>query len=693
MKPFFLLILSANAALAAPETLDTLNVKSAAESLTLPTLERDRLELAKIPGGTENFSAARYLTGRSSTFADTFALSPGVTAQSRFGSDEARISIRGSGLQRTFHGRGIRLLQDGIPVNLADGGFDMQSVDPLAASHINIWRGGNALANGATTLGGAINYISNTALSAPGYNARLEGGSYGYLRARFAGGYTAGSSDLYFSASHASQNGFRDHAEQEAQRVFANYGIRFHDDLETRFFLTAVGTDSQLPGSLTKAEMEANPRQADSSAFGALNYDNRRDYSLMRLANKTTLRNGNNTWDLVSAWTHKDLDHPITPFAGVLDQLSNDLALGLTFTNTDDLMDQENRLRAGLLLTHGNTTASSYGNTLGNRGALRTRDDQTATNLEAFVENQYQLTGELSLTTALAAAHSIRKNNREFTRPTPIAPFYFPPAPGTLTSYDDSYTNIAPAIGLLYETDGIQWFAGYSRSFEPPSFSEAVTAGIARDAQTADTIEIGTRGTRSAFRWDATLYYSAVKDELLALTDPLTLVSTTRNAEDTIHSGIELGTEIDLLGSDWTADFPQDRLVLRSAYTYGSFRFDGDPTYGDNRLAGLPPHVLRGELMWENRAGWYAGPTFEWVPVKSFIDHRNTFAADPFALLGFRFGRRVPEGVSWFIEFKNLTDETYAATHGVIDNAGGSDQRQFLPGEGRSVFAGIGWAF
>jgi iron complex outermembrane receptor protein len=81
------------------------------------------------------------------------------------------------------------------------------------------------------------------------------------------------------------------------------------------------------------------------------------------------------------------------------------------------------------------------------------------------------------------------------------------------------------------------------------------------------------------------------------------------------------------------------------------------------------------------------------VPVKSFIDHRNTFAADPYALLGFKIGRRVSEGFSWFVEAKNLTDETHAATHGVIDNAGGVDQRQFLPGDGRSVFAGVEWRF
>lgn len=701
MKPYLFLILFPPILLAETETLaPTIVSADSGFTLTQPTLEQDRLDLAKIPGGTETIDAERFLTGRSSTFADTFALSPGVVAQSRFGSDEARISIRGSGLQRTFHGRGIRVMQDGIPINLADGAFDMQAIDPLAASHINIWRGGNALSRGSTTLGGAIDYLSHTGHTAPGYSARIEAGSFDYLRTRFAGGYTEGSKDLYYSLSHASQSGYRDHAEQSAQRLFSNFGIKLREDLETRFYIAAVHSDSELPGSLTKAELEANPRQADTSANGALNFDNRRDFELFRIANKTSLRDGDNTWDFFSAWTYKDLDHPITPFAGVLDQLSHDLTTGVTFTNHSEFAGRENEFRLGFSFTYGNTTDSRFMNNSGTRGALRQRDDQTATNFEAFLENRHHLTDQLSFTATLAAAYSTRENDREFSNPVAAPPFYTPPAPGALTSYDDSFTNFAPSLGLLHERNDIQYFMGVSRSFEPPSFSEAVTANTARDAQTANTFELGSRGTRSFAKWDATFFYSMVKDELLTITDPLTLLSTTQNADDTIHYGIELGTELDLLGNAWTetpnyrnTGTPAHRLIFRAAYTCGNFRFDNDPTYGDNKIAGLPPHLVRGELLWENDQGYYAGPTFEWVPVKSFIDHRNTFAADPYALLGFKLGRRVTDGFSWFIEAKNLTDEIYSATHGVVDNAGGVDQRQFLPGDGRSVFAGLEWRF
>lgn len=194
MKSIPILLLTSVLAFAQTRELDPLVIEAeqTRTTTTQPTLKDDRVELAKVPGGTEAIDAERFLTGRSSTLADTFFLSPGIVAQPRFGSDEARISIRGSGLQRTFHGRGIRIMQDGIPLNLADGGFDMQSVDPMSASHVNVWRGGNALSNGSSTLGGAIDYKSHTGYSSPDFAARLEGGSYGYLRTRLSTGITHG---------------------------------------------------------------------------------------------------------------------------------------------------------------------------------------------------------------------------------------------------------------------------------------------------------------------------------------------------------------------------------------------------------------------------------------------------------------------------------------------------------------------
>jgi iron complex outermembrane recepter protein len=674
-----------------PVVLDPVEVTAQKQSLTVPSLDAARAELARTPGGTETVDADRYLTGRASTLADTFFLSPGVVAQSRFGSDEARLSIRGSGLQRTFHGRGIRVLQDGVPINLADGGFDMQSLEPTATAYINVWRGGNALAYGSSTLGGAIDYISRNGRTSPGGSARLEVGSWDYLRATIAGGTAFESTDVYGSFTQQQQDSFRDHAKQNNQRFFTNAGVRLSDNIETRLYVSAIKTDSELPGSLTKAQLEADPSQA--LAANVLN-DQKRDFELIRIANKTTFTAGpDTTWNLIAAWTYKDLDHPIFQ---VIDQLSNDALLGLNFDNSTDLFGREHRLRAGVLFNEGDTNASQFTNNLGTRGVLRQRDDQTASNFEAFLESQLSLGAGFTGSLGFSATQSTRKNTRLGTFNAVGVQIADPAG----TTYDRDYDNISPKLGLRWDNAAkdTQLYANVSGSFEPPSLSEGGTTGavvVANKAQTATTFEIGTRGERGFLRWDASLYHARVEDELLAITLPGP-VSGTLNADKTIHQGIEVGFAADLLGQSWKTE-ADHRVVLRTAWTYGDFRFDG-ATPGvagsnDNRIAGLPPHLIRGELVYETKTGWYAGPTFEWVPVKSYIDHANTFSADPYALLGFKLGRRVDKGISWFIEAKNFTDETYAASHGVILNASGADQAQFLPGDGRSVYAGIEYRF
>ena len=651
--------------------------KKESTSLTVPSAAASREELAKTPGGTEVVDAERYLTGRASTLADTFFLSPGVVAQPRFGSDEARISIRGSGLQRTFHGRGIRVLQDGVPINLADGGFDMQALEPTAAEYINVWRGGNALAYGSSTLGGAIDYISYTGESAPGVRMRAEMGSWEYERYTLAGGWSDDTRDLFSTFTYQAQDGFRDHAAQENFRLFQNFGVKISDDLETRFYLSAVQSNSELPGNLTRAQMRDDPRQANATN---LLRDQRRDYDLFRLANKTTLRSGANTFEMTSAFTYKDLDHPIFQ---VIDQLSQDYLWGFAVTNESELFGRQNRLKAGVLFTYGETDAAQFGYTSptsSKRGAKIQDDVQVASNLEAYIEDQYELSHGFTAVLGASASHNRRENTREFGAVNPS------------TNYDHNYEEFAPKIGLRWDAAQMQFFANVSGSYEPPSFSETVTANTARRAQTGTTIEIGTRGRKDFVRWDLALYHAMIEDELLAVLDPITNLSTTTNAEETSHAGVELGAEIDLLGNSWDADVAH-RLVLSGAWTYGRYQFEEHQTpgydYAGNTIAGLPPHLIRAELLWKNAAGYYAGPTCEWVPQGAYIDHRNTLKSDPYTLIGFKVGRRVEEGVSWFIEARNLTDEVHAATTGVIDNAGGADAAQFLPGDGLGVFAGI----
>ena len=158
-----------------PEQLDTVTVLGTRPIRTVDDLSNARRKANERTGGTAVIDGESYRDRRAGTLVDALGFAPGVFVQPRFGADEARVSIRGSGLQRTFHGRGLVVLQDGTPINLADGSFDMQAIEPLAARYITVYRGANALEYGAATLGGAIDFVSPTGFDAPMFT-RARGG-------------------------------------------------------------------------------------------------------------------------------------------------------------------------------------------------------------------------------------------------------------------------------------------------------------------------------------------------------------------------------------------------------------------------------------------------------------------------------------------------------------------------------------
>ena len=44
-----------------------------------------------------------------------------------------------------------------------------------------------------------------------------------------------------------------------------------------------------------------------------------------------------------------------------------------------------------------------------------------------------------------------------------------------------------------------------------------------------------------------------------------------------------------------------DRLSFDQSYALNDFHFDGDPVYGDNRIAGIPIHVYEAQLLTKAR--------------------------------------------------------------------------------------------
>jgi len=678
-----------------------------APSLTVPSLEQTIQELRLVPGGASVTDAESYKTGRAVTLKDALDYTPGVFVQPRFGAEEARVSIRGSGIQRTFHGRGLKLMQDGVPLNLADGGFDMQAVDPLAFDYIEVFRGANALRYGATTLGGAINFVSPTGYTAPPLQARFEYGSFETYRAQLSVAGVEGPLDYFMTGTHFSTDGFREHSAQSNQRFFGNVGYKINDDVETRFFFSYVHTDSQLPGGISQAQLEADPSQsARNPFFRVVDYIDsnwKRDFDLYRVSNTTTFDLGNDArFNVSSFYAYKHLDHPIL---FVIDQVSHDFGLDFNYVNESEVFGRKNQFVAGFVPTFGFVDDNRYANVLGNRGAQISSDETTSANLDLYLENVHYLTDRFGLVGGGQVSYAIR--NMEDKWAPSIAT-----SPNTL---DQSYWGFSPKAGAIYDlTPDAQLFFNASRSFEPPTFGELALGGLGGtnittlDAQTATTVEAGSRGKMfgDRVRYDAAYYFAWVDDELMQYTI-LPGLTRTINAGRTHHQGVELAMDVTLLDGIFSAGSSPgsvigkqviepvegDRLVFRHNYLWNNFHFNNDGQFNDNQMPGIPEHYYRAELVYEHPCGFYFGPNMEWVFTDYPVDSANTFYSSAYALLGLKAGFRTDRGLSFYVEGRNLTDENYAATTDVMSVFNPASPNVFLPGDGRSVYFGLEYKF
>ena len=669
------------------QSLDTVEIVGKSDSLTQPSFESAQERVKAIPGGASVVDLDVTREGRQSTWSDSLGLAPGVFIQDRFGSEEARISIRGSALSRTYHSFGTKVMQDGVPINYADGFFDMQTVDPNASRYVEVLRGPNATTYGATTLGGAINFVAPTGYTSPAFVARTEVGSFGYNKVF---GSTAGVAkpkadaapvwDYHVAASQTQQEGFREHAQMENQKLLGNLGVKLSRDVESRFYVAAVRSRTQLPGYLTQAELAQNPTMANSSTVGAIypyrvDANRRRDVDAQRLANKTTVRDGNTIYEFAAYAMNYSLWHPID---SVIEQNAKSQGGHIKVTQLYD----NHELTFAYLPSIGSTKGTSKPtNNLGSASGAATSDyNQQSKNHSWFVENKYKVSPHTTWVAALQYDRAQRKVDDVLL---------------VANNMNHTFTQWSPRLGVTHDlAPHHQVFASISRNFEAPIFGLAGTTTLANQAQRGTTLEFGSRGHAHAglhrYGWDATYYRAQLHNEFqTSCSNPPACTSfSTQNIANTLHQGLELG-----------AHHVYDRTVeSRMALLYSRFTFQSDAYYGNNTMPGFPPLLVRGEMLYRwgsevsGTPSFYAGPKFEWVPRAAPMDNTNSLYNDPYALLGFKAGQAIDTTWRWFVDARNLTNKKYAGTTNISADYSAinkSTLAAYYPGDGRSIYVGL----
>ncbi|GLK57312.1 iron complex outermembrane receptor protein [Methylopila capsulata] len=671
--------------------LEPLTVEGSAlsQSLTAPSLEERRREIERTPGAVEVIDAEGYKrTTPALTIKDALDYTPGVFAQPKWG-DDTRLSIRGSGLARNFHLRGVQLYMDGIPINTADGYGDFQEIDPSAYRLIEVYKGANALRYGANALGGAINFVTATGRDPLASVAQggVDVGSFGFVRTQASSGGVHGKADYFVTGAWQEADGFRDHSGGRAARMSANLGYRFSDDVETRFYLNANDVDQRIPGSVTRRDALKNPKTAASSNVNL--FDSQRNIDTLRFANKTTVRFGETTSLDVGAFVvDRHLMHPIFQW---LDYKYVDYGGFGRVTDEREIAGHANRFIAGVTLHNGKNDARQYVNVLGDKGAKTFDAKQTSSNLSAYAENTFYVAPTVGVVTALQYLYARRKQDDRFFADPPLNGNPNTPDPNPNDSGRKSFSVASPKVGLLWDIDP-RWqaFANVSRSVEVPSFGENSFANAAlAKPQKAWTAEIGSRGRLDDVAWDVALYRAQIRDEFFCdAGDGASGNCAVVNLDRTMHQGVELGFGAAILkGLAVQGDAP-DKVWLNLAYTFSDFRFDDDDAFGDNKIPGAPRHYLRAELLYKHPVGVYAGPNVEWVPQAYYVDSANTTKTQAYALLGLKAGYDAGGALSAYVEARNVLDKKYIASVSVTDRAAPTSAL-YEPGTGRAIYAGV----
>lgn len=636
------------------------------------TLDSAEARIRQRPGGVDLVPAEDFANRSAVSLRDALAFSPGVYAQPRFG-QEVRLSVRGSGISRGFHMRGLTLLQDGVPINLADNNGDFQELDPATFQHIEVYRGANALQFGGSTLGGAINAVTPTGRTAPGYELRIDGGSFDTIRTKVAAGFADARGDAWFALTTDRSDGDRLHARRDALRFNGNVGLRLTDNIETRFYAALSHIDQDLPGALTRAQALNAPRLA---LAGNIALDQERDIDSIRLQNRTTIDLGTTRIEGGLFANAKQLFHPIFQ---VIDQKSFDYGGYARISHDGTVAGVPVALTLGSTLRFGHVDARQFVNVGGDRGAPTQRARQEAQTIDSYGEVRVTPVADLALIAGGIYTHG-RRSIVNQTNPA--------------LSGSRSFDRFAPKLGLIWSPTGddVQVFANFSRSIELPGYSElaqtqvgGLTGFVDLDPQHAWTAEIGTRGRIGIATWDVALYRADIRGEMLQYTPDATMVppipAATFNAGRTRHQGVEAGLTLDL------ARFAR----LRQVYQFNDFRFRDDPVYGDNRLPVIPRHVYRAELrLGTDRIA--LTPNVEWLPQGAWADYVNSSRAPGYALVGLGAEAAIRDGIRLFVDARNLAGKKAIGDISAVVAATDASPI-YYPVERRAIYGGVSVRF
>lgn len=614
---------------------------------------------------------------------ELLAAVPGVLAQSRSGSQDVRITIRGFGArgagERSNAGtsRGVRILLDGFPETEPDGRTSFDLIDPAVYSSVEVVRS-NASSLWGNASGGVVNISTIPDFTDPYLRTQASFGDFGFHKEVVTAGLFVGQAKLDIALVNSGFDGWRAHSTSSRKLLNLALASVLGPRTVLEVYLTAAANKFRIPGPLTRAQFATDPSRAQDDTLDFkptyVQRDERRFNRLgrlgLRLEHQLNDRNGVtasvfvNPKYLQRSERNTFRDFTRIHFGGSV-LYRNSARLGASC---------ENVVMAGLDDAYQDGAILFYNLQDGRRGDTIASDKREgANNFGAFAENQLTIAERLVIT--LGARFD-------------DVTYYYDDHLAPQLNARKSFTGLTPRVGVTYHIGAEdQLYAALGGGIEVPAGNETDPAGTdGLDTVTAinplldpirsSTIEVGSRHTRS-FGPDApieqvscggALYWITVRNDIVPY----------RGGRFYFTSGKtrRLGLELEVVASLRSGfDLQAALTIMRNRYVeyaidsvhYG--RPGAVADLADKEMAGLPELFYRVNLRYSPS---FFSHLFGEVGAQGvgeyFADDLNSIAVSAYNLVNVRFGlndvslvrRKVSLSVAASVE--NLTDQRYAAS-------------------------------
>ena len=620
---------------------------------------------------------------------------PGLVALNRQNyAQDLQISSRGFGARSQFGVRGVRLVQDGIPLTMPDGQGQPSLFDLDGLSRIEVLRGPLTTLYGNAS-GGIIQGFTGEAPFYPTLDNRSVIGSDGLWRSRLRYGGQHGNLNVSANVSRLETDGYRDHSDTRRDIANLRLGWDIDDDSQLTLLINSLNQpNTQDPSGLTAKELREDRRQVRAWVD---EYDARKSvrHNQIGMNYKRRLSNADELTVMLYGGErimqqylpfpgHKDI--PIDYSSGAVIELDRRFGGGeVGWQRQTELFSLPVEIAAGVAMDYQGEDRRGFQNKDGSKGLLKRDEFNDVNSREVYLIGTWQLAPRWELVTGARHTRVQFESDDDFFADGGID------GSGKVTFHQ---TN--PAAGLNWQwTPELSLYGSLGQGFETPTFQEIAyrrdSSGINLGLSPAVSRngEIGLKWRTADTRLDLALFESQVKDEIVNAGNMIVnSVETGRNyyanAGRSTRRGVELSVQQQF----------DHGLQGYVAYTYLQAKYDrfvddsGNDQAG-NSLPGIPRHSFFAELAWQPANSGFSTALETQGMSKRYATDSNDHKTSGYAVVNWRAGYRHNLGnitVEPFARVDNLADRDYVGS--LIIN--GSYNRFYEPAPGRNWLVGMG---